>query len=384
VNDGARFETKVIHAGQSPDPRTGAVMPPVYQTSTYVQDGPGNHKGYEYARTQNPTREAFEACIAALELGDTAIATSSGCAATTMVLHLLRAGDHVVSGDDVYGGTYRLFTKVFAGLGIEFSFVDLTNPRNLDEAIRPTTRLVWLESPTNPLLKVVDVAAVAERARARGVRVVVDNTFLSPALQNPLELGADLVVHSTTKYLGGHSDVVGGVIVARKGEDADRLRFLQNAVGAVPGPWDCFLVLRGLKTLALRMERHTQNAGVIASWLATHPKVERVMYPGLATHPGHSIQSRQARGAGGMVSFEIRGGLEAARRVLTRTRLFACAESLGGVESLIEHPAIMTHASVPAEVRRQLGIGDGFIRLSVGVEHVDDLRADLEAAFAAL
>jgi cystathionine gamma-lyase len=384
VNDGARFETKVIHAGQSPDPRTGAVMPPVYQTSTYVQDGPGNHKGYEYARTQNPTREAFEACIAALELGDTAIATSSGCAATTMVLHLLRAGDHVVSGDDVYGGTYRLFTKVFAGLGIEFSFVDLTNPRNLDEAIRPTTRLVWLESPTNPLLKVVDVAAVAERARARGVRVVVDNTFLSPALQNPLALGADLVVHSTTKYLGGHSDVVGGVVVARKGEDADRLRFLQNAVGAVPGPWDCFLVLRGLKTLALRMERHTQNAGVIASWLATHPKVERVMYPGLATHPGHSIQARQARGAGGMVSFEIRGGLEAARRVLTRTRLFACAESLGGVESLIEHPAIMTHASVPAEVRRQLGIGDGFIRLSVGVEHVDDLRADLEAAFAAL
>lgn len=382
ANDHSHFETQVIHAGQFPDPRTGAVMPPVYQTSTYVQDGPGGHKGYEYARTQNPTREALEACLAALEGGEVAVCTSSGCAATTKVLHLLKAGDHVVAGDDLYGGTYRIFTKVFASLGIEFSFVDLTNAANLDEAVRPNTRMVWLETPTNPLLKIIDIEAVARRAHVRGLRVVVDNTFLSPALQNPLSLGADIVVHSTTKYLGGHSDVVGGVIITQKGEDAEKLRFLQNAIGAVPGPWDCFLTLRGVKTLALRMQRHDENGRAIAAWLARHPKVERVLYPGLESHPGHAVQKRQARGFGGMISFDIKGGLEAARHVLTHTRLFACAESLGGVESLIEHPAIMTHASVPAEVRRALGITDGLIRISVGVEHVDDLRADLEGAFA--
>lgn len=381
---GERFETKVIHGGQFPDPRTGAVMPPVYQTSTYVQDGPGGHKGYEYARTQNPTREALEACMASIEGGDVAIATSSGCAATMKVLHLLRAGDHVVSSDDVYGGTYRLFTKVFAHLGIEFTFVDLAQAGNLEGALRPNTKMVWLETPTNPLLKIVDIAEVARRARARGVRVVVDNTFMSPALQNPLALGADLVVHSTTKYLGGHSDVVGGVIVARKGEDAERLRFLQNAVGAVPGPWDTFLTLRGIKTLALRMERHDENGRAIAEWLTKHKKVTRVLYPGLPSHPGHEIQKRQSSGFGGMISFDVAGGLEAATTVLKRTQVFACAESLGGVESLIEHPAIMTHASVPPEVRASLGITDGLIRISVGVEHVDDVRADLEQALAAL
>jgi cystathionine gamma-lyase len=379
-----RFDTLAIHAGQEPDPTTGAIMVPVYQTSTYVQEGPGRHKGYEYARTQNPTREALERCVAALEGGAWGVATSSGCAAAALVLHLLAAGDHVVSSDDVYGGTYRLFTKVFAHLGIEFTFADLTDPARFDAAVRANTKLVWLETPTNPLLKVIDLGAVCGRARARGILSAVDNTFLSPYLQRPLELGADLVVHSTTKYLGGHSDVVGGVIVGTDPDRGARLRFLQNAVGAVPGPWDCFLVLRGLKTLALRMQRHDENGRAVARYLARHPKAERVLYPGLESHPGHEVQRRQARGAGGMVTFEIAGGLETARRFLERTRLFACAESLGGVESLIEHPAIMTHASIEPEIRRRLGIGDGLIRLSVGLEHVDDLVADLEQAFAAV
>jgi cystathionine gamma-lyase len=376
------FETLAIHAGQEPDPTTGAVMTPVYQTSTYVQEGPGKHKGYEYARTQNPTREALERCVAALEGAAWGVATSSGCAATALVLHTLRAGDHVVTSDDVYGGTYRLFTKVFAELGLRFTSVDLTDPARLEAAVRPETKLVWLETPTNPLLKVIDLRAVAERAHARGLAVAVDNTFLSPYLQQPLAFGADLVVHSTTKYLGGHSDVVGGVIVGNDPARGERLRFLQNAVGAVPGPWDCFLVLRGLKTLAVRMQRHDENGRAVAGFLARHPKVARVLYPGLEGHPGYAVQRAQARGAGGMVSFEIQGGLAAARRFLERTQLFACAESLGGVESLIEHPAIMTHASVPPAVRAELGIGDGLIRLSVGIEHIDDLLADLEQAFA--
>jgi len=389
----SHFETDVIHAGQSPEPRTGAVMVPVFQTSTYVQDGPGGHKGYEYARTQNPTREALEASLAALENGTFAVATSSGCAATTNILHLLKAGDHVVSSDDVYGGTYRLFTRVFAQLGIDFTFVDLTSASRLDEAMRPNTKLVWLETPTNPLLKILDIEELSKRAHRRGASgalgetgatVVVDNTFLSPALQRPLELGADLVVHSTTKYLGGHSDVVGGVIVGKTKEHHEQLRYLQNAIGAVPGPWDCFLVLRGIKTLAVRMQRHDENGRALAAWLEKHPKVERVIYPGIPSHPGHAVQSRQAKGAGGMISFIIKGGLEESRRFLTTTKLFACAESLGGVESLIEHPAIMTHASIPADVRKSLGISDGLIRLSVGIEHVDDLRADLETAFAAV
>jgi cystathionine gamma-lyase len=379
-----RLETLAIHAGQEPDPTTGAIMTPVYQTSTYVQGGPGRHKGYEYARTQNPTREALERCIAALEGGVWGVATSSGCAATALAMHLLRAGDHVVSSDDVYGGTYRLFTQVFAPLGIGHGFADLTHPGRLAEAMRPETKLVWLETPTNPLLKVLDLRALCEIAHARGAKVVVDNTFLSPYLQNPLAQGADLVVHSTTKYLGGHSDVVGGILVGNDPEMGERLRFLQNAVGAVPGPWDCFLVLRGLKTLAVRMQRHDENGRAVARFLEAHAKVERVIYPGLPSHPGHAIQTAQARGAGGMVTFEIRGGLGAARTFLEHTRLFACAESLGGVESLIEHPAIMTHASVPPEVRAQLGIGDGLIRLSVGIEHEADLVADLETAFAAV
>lgn len=382
--DSHRLETLAIHGGQRPDPTTGAIMTPVYQTSTYVQEGPGRHKGYEYSRTQNPTREALERCVAALEHGEWGVATSSGCAATALVLHTLRAGDHVVSSDDVYGGTYRLFTRVFAELGLEFTFVDLSDASRLDSAIRPNTRLVWLETPTNPLLKVIDLEEVSRRAHARGLTVVVDNTFLSPYLQQPLRHGADLVVHSTTKYLGGHSDVVGGVIVGADEALGARLRFLQNAVGAVPGPWDCFLVLRGIKTLAVRMQRHDENARAVAAFLARHPRVEAVHYPGLETHPGYAVQRKQARGAGGMVSFVLRGGLESARRFLERTRIFACAESLGGVESLIEHPALMTHASIPPEVRAALGIGDGLVRLSVGIEHVDDLLADLEQAFAAV
>jgi cystathionine gamma-lyase len=379
-----RIETLAIHAGQAPDPTTGAIMPPVYQTSTYVQEGPGRHKGYEYSRTQNPTREALERCVAALEGGAWGVATSSGCAAAALVLHLLEAGDHVVSSDDVYGGTYRLFTRVFANLGLRFTFADLTDPARVEAALRPETRLLWVETPTNPLLKVIDLEAMARLARARGILLAVDNTFLSPYFQNPLVLGADLVVHSTTKYLGGHSDVVGGIVVGRDGDLGARLRFLQNAVGAVPAPWDCFLVLRGVKTLAVRMQRHDENGRAVAAYLERHPRVERVIYPALPSHPGHAVQSRQARGAGGMVSFEIRGGLEAARLFLERTRVFACAESLGGVESLIEHPAIMTHASLPPEVRRELGIGDGLIRLSVGIEHADDLIADLDQAFAGI
>lgn len=383
MSESHRFETLAIHAGQSPDPTTGAVMTPVYLTSTYAQAGPGEHKGFEYSRTRNPTRDALEGCLAALEGARHGLAFASGLAASDAILHLLEAGDHVVCSDDVYGGTFRLIDKVFRRHGIEASWVDLADPSNLEKAMRPRTRLVWMESPTNPLLKLVDLGAVAAVARARGALTVVDNTFATPFFQRPLEHGVDLVCHSTTKYLNGHSDVVGGAVLTSDGELHQRLAFLQNAVGAVPSPMDSFLVLRGLKTLPVRMERHAENAMRLARFLEGHPQVERVAYPGLPSHPQHALARRQMTGFGGMLAFVIRGGLGAARAFLGAVRIFACAESLGGVESLVEHPAIMTHASVPRETRERLGIADGFIRVSCGIEHADDLVADLERGFAA-
>jgi cystathionine gamma-lyase len=380
---GRRFETLAIHAGQAPDPTTGAIMTPVYLTSTYVQDGPGVHKGYEYSRTQNPTRHALQDCLAALEGARHGLCFASGLAATDAILHLLSAGDHVICSDDVYGGTFRIFDKVFRRHGLDFSYVDLSDPAALERAFRPTTRLVWAETPTNPMLKLVDLARLAELARARGAISVVDNTFATPYFQRPLELGIDVVAHSTTKYLNGHSDVVGGAVVTSDAALHDRLKFLQNAVGGVPSPLDSFLVLRGLKTLHVRMERHAENAMRVARFLAGHPQVSKVTYPGLESHPQHALARRQMRGFGGMLTFEIRGGLEAASLFLQHVRVFACAESLGGVESLIEHPAIMTHASVPKGTREQLGIADGLIRVSCGIEHVDDLLEDLERGFAA-
>ncbi len=383
ANETPRFETLAIHAGQSPDPTTGAIMTPVYLTSTYVQDGPGEHKGYEYSRTQNPTRHALQDCLAALEGGRHGLAFASGLAATDAILHLLDAGDHVLCSDDVYGGTFRIFDKVYRRHGLEFSYADMTDLGAVEGAFRKNTRLVWLESPTNPMLKIVDLASVAQLAKGRGARTVVDNTFATPWFQRPLEHGIDVVAHSTTKYLNGHSDVVGGAVMTSDGEAYERLKFLQNAVGGVPGPMDCFLVLRGLKTLHVRMERHAQNALRIAKHLEGHAQVEKVTYPGLRSHPQHALAKRQMSGFGGMLTFVIRGGLEAARAFLKAVRLFACAESLGGVESLIEHPAIMTHASVPREMRERLGIADGFIRVSVGIESADDLIADLERGFEA-
>ena len=378
-----RLETLAIHAGQAPDPTTGAIMTPVYLTSTYVQDGPGVHKGFEYSRTRNPTRDALEGCLAALEGGRHALAFASGLAATDAVLHLLSAGDHVVASDDVYGGTFRIFDKVFRRHGLRFDAVDMTDPANVARALRPETRLVWIESPTNPMLKLADLAAIAEVARARGARSVVDNTFATPFFQRPLALGIDLVVHSTTKYLNGHSDVVGGAVVTSDPDLHARLAFLQNAVGGVPSPMDAFLVLRGLKTLPVRMERHAANALAVARFLEGRPEVERVVYPGLPSHPQHALARRQMSGFGGMVTFVLRGGLPAATAFLRAVRLFSCAESLGGVESLIEHPAIMTHASVPAETRAALGISDGLIRASVGIEAVDDLLDDLRGGLDA-
>jgi len=378
-----RPETLAIHAGQAPDPTTGAIMTPVYLTSTYVQDGPGGHKGFEYSRTRNPTRDALQGCLAALEGARHGLAFASGLAATDAILHLLDAGDHVVYSDDLYGGTFRLFDKVFRRLGLSFDAVDMSDPRNVERALRAETRLVWIESPTNPMLKIVDLAEVARVARAHGARTVVDNTFATPWFQRPLELGIDLVAHSTTKYLNGHSDVVGGAILTSDDALHERLAFLQNAVGGVPGPLDAFLVLRGLKTLHVRMARHAENALALARFLEGHPQVERVTYPGLPSHPQHALAARQMRGFGGMLTFVIRGGLPAATALLKAVRIFACAESLGGVESLIEHPAIMTHASVPRDVREKLGISDGFIRVSVGIENVLDLQADLERGFAA-
>ncbi len=377
------FDTLAIHAGQRPDPTTGAIMTPVYLTSTYVQDGPGVHKGYEYSRTQNPTRQALEGCLAALEGAAHGLAFASGLAATDALLHLLDAGDHVLASDDVYGGTFRIFDKVFRRAGLEFTHVDMSDARNVERGLRKNTKLVWIESPTNPMLKIVDLAEVSRMAKAHGARTVVDNTFATPFFQRPLESGIDLVTHSTTKYLNGHSDVVGGAVMTSDAGLHERLRFVQNAVGGVPGPFDSFLVLRGLKTLHVRMERHARNALAVARHLEGHPQVERVTYPGLASHPQHALAARQMSGFGGMLTFVVKGGLEAARAFLQAVRIFACAESLGGVESLIEHPAIMTHASVPKDMRERLGIADGFIRASCGIEAADDLIADLERGFEA-
>jgi cystathionine gamma-lyase len=373
--------TKAIHAGQAPDPSTGAIMTPIYATSTYVQKSPGVHQGYEYSRTHNPTRGAYERCIAALESGTHGFAFASGLAAAATLMDSLDAGSHVVVMDDVYGGTFRLFERVRKrSAGLQFSFVDMTKPGAIEAAIQANTKMIWVETPTNPMLKLVDLAEVARIAKARGLVSVVDNTFASPILQRPIEMGIDVVLHSATKYLNGHSDMVGGILVTARPDLAESIGFLQNAVGGVQGPFDSFLALRGLKTLHLRVERSCQNAMHLAKWLEAHPKVEKVIYPGLASHPQHALAVKQMSGFGGIISIVVKGGLDAARAMLEKCELFALAESLGGVESLIEHPAIMTHASIPADKRAELGISDGFIRLSVGVENVEDLQAELAAA----
>jgi cystathionine gamma-lyase len=379
------FATRVIHAGQEPDPSTGAIMTPIYQTSTYVQESPGKHKGYDYARSINPTRLAYERCVADLENGDRGFAFASGLAGMATVLETLEAGSHVIASDDLYGGTFRLFERVRSkSANLEFSFIDLTDPAALKKATRKNTRMTWVETPSNPLLKLIDLEAVARFSRENDLVTVADNTFASPWIQHPIDLGFDIVVHSATKYLNGHSDMVGGVVVVapEKAALAERLAFLQNAVGAVAGPFDSFLALRGLKTLALRMERHCANALELASWLEKQPKVKRVSYPGLPSHPQYALAKRQMKGFGGMITIYLDSDLAGARRFLENTRLFALAESLGGVESLIEHPALMTHGSIPPEQRTQLGIDDSLIRLSVGVEDVDDLRSDLAEALA--
>jgi cystathionine gamma-lyase len=373
--------TRAIHAGQQPDPSTGAIMTPIYATSTYVQQSPGKHKGYEYSRTQNPTRMAYERCIADLEGGDAGFAFGSGLAAAATVLDLLDSGSHVIAMDDLYGGSYRLFERVRRrSAGLDFTFVDLNDADALKAALKPNTRMIWAETPTNPMLKLVDLSKVAAFAKKHGLILVVDNTFCSPMIQRPLELGADLVLHSATKYLNGHSDMVGGVVVAGKRELAEQMAFLQNSVGAIAGPFDSFLAMRGLKTLHLRMKAHCAGAFELARWLEQHAAVERVIYPGLKSHPQHALARRQMDGFGGIITIEVKGGLKKARRMLERCELFALAESLGGVESLIEHPAIMTHASVPAANRKRLGISDGLIRLSVGVEDIKDLKDELAGA----
>ncbi|MET0917799.1 MAG: PLP-dependent aspartate aminotransferase family protein [Burkholderiales bacterium] len=380
-----KFGTLAIHAGQSPDPTTGAVITPIYATSTYVQQSPGVHKGLDYGRSHNPTRWAYEDCVAALESGTDGFAFASGMAATATVLELLDSGAHVVALDDLYGGTRRLFERVRRrSAGLRFTYIPFAHADELPHALQADTRMIWVESPSNPLLKLVDLEAVAAIARARNIISVIDNTFASPWVQRPLEFGFDLVVHSATKYLNGHSDVIGGVCVTQSKALAEQLTFLQNAIGSVPSPFDAFLVTRGLKTLAVRMERHCANAMVIAERMARHPKIESVIYPGLPSHPQHVLAKRQMRGYGGMVSMRAKGGLTETRRFLERCELFALAESLGGVESLIEHPAIMTHASLPADVRASLGITDNLVRLSVGIEDVDDLVADLEQALDAV
>lgn len=373
------FETRAIHVGQAADSATGAIVTPIYQTSTYEQTAVGEHKGYDYSRTANPTRRALEDCLASLEHGRFGLAFASGMAAITTLMLLFKSGDHVVVCDDVYGGTFRLFQRVLTGFGLEFTFVDMTHLEGVRDALRPNTRLVWIETPTNPLLKVVDIANVAQIGRSRGALVAVDNTFASPYLQQPLDLGADLAMHSTTKYLGGHSDIIGGALVTSDELIHDRLRFLQNAAGAVPGPFDAWLVLRGLKTLALRMERHSANALRIARWLETCPQVARVIYPGLESHPQHELARKQMRAFGGMISVILRKGQTAARQMVEHTRLFALAESLGGVESLIELPAAMTHQSV---AESPLAVDSALVRLSVGIENADDLVADLDQALA--
>jgi cystathionine gamma-lyase len=381
--------TRVIHGGQAPDPATGAVMPPIYATSTFAQESPGVHKGLDYGRSHNPTRWALERCAADLESGGAAYAFASGLAAIAAVLELLPAGSHIVAGDDMYGGTYRLFERVRrASSGHDFTYVDLTDPLALANALRPETKMVWVETPTNPMLKLADLHAIAQLCRERGVMSVCDNTFASPINQRPLELGIDIVVHSTTKYMNGHSDVIGGIAVvgghAHQQAWRERLGFIQNAVGAIQGPFDSFLVLRGIKTLALRVERSNANAEKLAQWLQGQPKVRHVHYPGLPSHPQHELARRQMHGYGGIISVDLDTDLAGARRFLEQCEIFTLAESLGGVESLIEHPAIMTHATIPADQRARLGIGDGLIRLSVGIEHVDDQRADLARALAAI
>lgn len=394
------FETKVIHAGVEPDGATGAVMTPIYQTSTYAQASPGVHKGYEYSRTDNPTRTVLQTQLAALEGAEKCLVFSSGLAAEDAILNLLQAGDHVVAGDDLYGGSYRLFTKVAVHRGITFTFVDPNNEGKLRAAFTPATKLVWIETPTNPMMNLVDIRKVADVAHEKGCLLCVDNTFMSPFNQRPIELGADVVMHSMTKYINGHSDVVMGALMmndikmkppkvmwtdpnfsAPKTLYA-RLKFLQNSIGATPGPFDCFLVLRGVKTLAVRMGRHNANAAKVAAYLEAHPRIESVRYPGLASHPSHELATRQMHGFGGMMTFFLHGGIEDSRRFLEKVKLFTLAESLGGVESLIEHPAIMTHASVPPEVRAQIGLTDNLIRISVGIENVDDIIADLDQALA--
>lgn len=378
----AKLATRVIHGGQHPDPSTGAVMMPIYATSTYAQRAPGEHQGFEYSRTQNPTRFAYERCVADLESGRRGFAFASGMAATSTLLELLKPGDHVVVMDDVYGGTYRLFSQVRQrSAGLSFSFVDMTHLEAVRKAIQPNTKMIWVESPSNPLLKIVDLAAIARIAKEFHLIACADNTFATPIIQRPLELGFDIVVHSATKYLNGHSDVVNGVaVVGENAELAERIAYLQNAVGAIAGPFDSFLALRGLKTLALRMERHHHNALTLAQWLEKHPKIARVYYPGLPSHPQHALAQRQMALFGGMISAVLRGSLDETKQMLSRCQIFTLAESLGGVESLIEHPGIMTHASVPKATREQLGISDGLIRLSVGIEDVEDLQKDLAQA----
>lgn len=385
----AHLATRVIHAGQHPDPSTGAIMPPIYATSTFVQQSPGVHKGLDYGRSHNPTRWALERCVADLEGGAQAFAFASGLAAISTVLELLDAGSHIVAGDDMYGGTFRLFERVRRrSAGHEFTYADLTNPENLLAALRPETKMVWVETPTNPMLKLADLAAIAKICRARGIMTVADNTFASPIVQRPLELGFDIVVHSATKYLNGHSDVIGGIAIVggaeRQSAWREQLAFLQNSVGAIAGPFDSFLALRGVKTLAIRMERHCKSALELARWLEREPKVKKVFYPGLESHPQHTLAKSQMDGFGGIISIDLDTDLPGARRFLERCEVFALAESLGGVESLIEHPALMTHASIPAAQRAALGIGDGLIRLSVGIEDIEDLRQDLRNALDAI
>lgn len=375
--------TRAIHAGQHPDPTTGAIMTPIYATSTYVQKSPGQHQGYEYSRTKNPTRKAYEDCVASLESGKHGFAFASGMAASATILELLNPGDHVIVCDDVYGGTYRLFEKVRKrSAGLEVTFVDLTHANHLEKHIKPNTKMVWIETPTNPMLKLIDLRTIATIAKKHHLISVADNTFATPVIQRPLELGFDIVMHSATKYLNGHSDMIGGVVVVNREDLAEQIGFLQNAIGAIAGPFDSFLAMRGLKTLIVRMERHCENALALATWLEQHPKVAQVFYPGLKSHPQHTLAKQQMALFGGMISIVVKGDLNTTKKVLERCELFSLAESLGGVESLIEHPAIMTHASIPADQREKLGIKDGLIRLSVGIENLEDLMRDLDQALA--
>lgn len=376
------FETKAIHAGQDPDPTTGATITPIYQTSTYTQEALGKHKGYEYSRTGNPTRTALEEALAAIENGKHGLCFASGLAATTTVLCMLQSGDEIVAGDDLYGGTIRLFNRVFSNFNIKTNYVDCRDPKNFEVAINQKTKLIWIETPTNPMLRLCDIKTISEIARSKKIISCVDNTFASPYFQKPLNLGADIVVHSTTKYLGGHSDVVGGAVILNDKELYEKIKFYQNAIGGTPGPFDCWLVLRGIKTLAVRMKKHEENALKVAEFLEKHPKVKEVYYPGLKSHPQHELAKKQMSGFGGMVSFKVNGGKEAAKKVVESTKLFALAESLGGVESLLNFPFLMTHAGVPPEHKARLGISEDLIRLSVGIEDIGDLLKDLEKALS--